>query len=133
MEIVAIRARERVAAAQVDAVRARRAEIAQAIAGQMDAARAVLEGALAIARNTAPALDAARISETQARARYAAGLATALDVADAERVVAQAELDDTDARLNVRRAMLLVARASGDLSPFLIEASSNPSPSPGGH
>jgi outer membrane protein TolC len=73
-------------------------------------------------RNTGPALEAARATERQAAARYQAGLATTLDVADAQRVLAQAELEDVTARLEVRRAMLLLSRATGDLEPFVLEA-----------
>jgi hypothetical protein len=37
-------------------------------------------------------------------------------------VLTQAEIDDAVARLEVRRAQLLLARASGDLGPFLAHA-----------
>lgn len=43
---------------------------------------------------------------------------TVLDVADAERLLTQAEVDNAVARVNVRRAMLLVSRVAGDLEPF---------------
>jgi hypothetical protein len=39
-------------------------------------------------------------------------------------VLAQAEIDDAVARLEVRRAQLLLARASGDLGPFFAQARS---------
>jgi outer membrane protein TolC len=124
MEMFATRARVRVATARVEALVSRRTEIAQAIEGQIVAARAVLDGSLAVARNTNSSVTAARDSATQARARYQSGLATAVDVADAERVLADAEVEDATARLDVRRAMLLVSRAAGDLAPFLVEAGS---------
>jgi hypothetical protein len=40
-------------------------------------------------------------------------------VADAERLLTQAEIDDALARLSVWRALLSVAAAQGDLQPFL--------------
>ena len=63
--------------------------------------------------------ESARQAESQATARYQTGLATALEVADAQRVLAQAEIEDALARLQVRRALLLAAEASGDLTTFL--------------
>jgi hypothetical protein len=42
-----------------------------------------------------------------------------VEVADAERLLTQAEVNDAVARLQVLRADLLVARAAGDLEPFL--------------
>jgi hypothetical protein len=41
------------------------------------------------------------------------------DVADAQRVLAQAEIDNAVAHLNVWRALLVAARLQGDLKPFL--------------
>ena len=55
----------------------------------------------------------------QAMARYKAGLSTAIELADAERLLTQAEMDDAIARLNVWRALLGVAVAQGDLEPLL--------------
>jgi outer membrane protein TolC len=62
---------------------------------------------------------AARASEQQQQARYRSGLATVVDVAAAESVLAQAEGDDAIVRLAVWRAELGVAAAQGDLQPFL--------------
>ena len=45
-----------------------------------------------------------------------------MDVADAQRLLLQAEIDDGLARLNVWRAHLGVAIAAGDLGPFLERA-----------
>ena len=55
----------------------------------------------------------------RARARYDSGLATITEVADATRVLAQAEADDAIARLGVWRALLAVAQVHGDLTPFI--------------
>jgi outer membrane protein TolC len=119
LDLVTVRARSRVQAAQVEVAQARRREIEQAVQSQIDSARAVLDAARRVAQNTPIALQAARAAEAQATARYRAGLATIDLVAEAQRILAQAEIDDAVARLNVRRAELLLSRAIGDLSPFV--------------
>jgi outer membrane protein TolC len=119
VEVVTVRARARVEAAQVRVADARRRAVMQAVQTQIDAAHEILVAARKEADNTPIALDAARAAEAQATARYRAGLATVVEVAEAQRLLAQAEIDDAVARLNVRRAELLLARAIGDLGPFL--------------
>ena len=42
-----------------------------------------------------------------------------MEVADAEALLAQAEMDDALARLNVWRGLFIVASAQGNLEPFL--------------
>jgi outer membrane protein len=119
LDIPTIRARARTAAATRDVAVARRDEAYLAVAGELTTSTAVLRGALKVAAQTPATLAAARTAEQQAAARFKTGLTPVLEVADAERVLAQAEIDDALARLEVRRAMLLLARASGDLGPFL--------------
>ena len=119
VELVAVRARTRAQSARVRGAAAWRDDIAQAIEAQIQGAHATLAGAQRIAQNTPIALVAARDAEAQASARYKAGLASIDLIAEAERVLAQAETDDAVARLNVRRAELLLARSLGDLTPFL--------------
>ena len=82
-------------------------------------AAAIVQAARAIAANTPIQLAAAQQSEMQARARYDAGLATIVEVADAQSLLAQAEVQDQLARVDVWRALLGAAMAQGDLSPFL--------------
>jgi outer membrane protein TolC len=91
----------------------------QDLTGQLRAALAQLRSAQLVAQQTPVELAAARASETQSRARYAASLATLVEVADAEGLLAQAEQDDAVARLNVWRSLFNVAYAQGDLQPFL--------------
>jgi outer membrane protein TolC len=91
----------------------------QAVQAQLDAARQILDAAGKEAANTPIALEAARATESQAISRYRSGLAGVVEVADAQRLLAQAEIEDAVARLNVRRGELLFARAIGDLGPFL--------------
>jgi outer membrane protein len=117
-----VRARQRAAAASEAAAASRRDETTLAVESQWRTSVAVLNGAIKVAHNTPAALASARAAETQASARYKAGLASELEVADAQRLLVRAEVDDALARLDVRRALLLVARASGDLGPFLAVA-----------
>lgn len=126
LEFPTIRARAKVAAATRDAAVARRDEVALSIAGQLTSARAMLRGAVAVAKQTPATLDSARTAEQQATARFKTGLSPVVDLADAQRLLAQAEIDDAVARLEVRRALLLIARASGDLGPFLHPTKSGP-------
>jgi hypothetical protein len=45
-----------------------------------------------------------------------------VELAEAERILTQAEIDDALAKLGVWRALLGVAAASGDIRPFLLKA-----------
>ncbi len=119
LDIPTIRARSRAASAQHAAAAAQRDEVYLEVQGQLARASAVLNGAIRVAQQTPLELAAARTAEQQAVARYKTGLAPVVDVADAQRVLVQAEIDDAVARLDVQRARLLLARASGDLGPFL--------------
>jgi outer membrane protein TolC len=80
---------------------------------------ALMQTTRAIAANTPVQLAAAQQSEAQARARYDAGLATVLEVADAQSALAQADAQDRLARIDVWRALLAAAVAQGDVTPFL--------------
>jgi outer membrane protein TolC len=64
-------------------------------------------------------LAAARQSEVQIRARYDAGLAALGELADAQSLLTQAEVQDRAARIDVWRALLAQAVAQGSLAPFL--------------
>jgi outer membrane protein TolC len=119
LDIPEVRARTRVAGANEAAAVAYRDEAKLAVDGELAAAQARFRGALRVAESTAPAVAAAQAAERQATARYAAGLAPVIEVADAQRLLAQAELEDALARVEVRRALLYVARATGDVAPFL--------------
>ncbi len=76
-----------------------------------------------IAANTPIQVAAARAATEQATARYQAGLGNIDEVAEAQRLLTQSEIDDALARLGVWRALLGIATAAGDLQPFLAEAS----------
>src|SRR5262249_17770770 len=89
-------------------------------------ARALVEGARRIAENTPIQLKAAQETELRARVRYENGLANVIEVAEAQRLLAQAEADDAVARLAVWRALLIAARAQGDITPFLEQVTKTP-------
>jgi outer membrane protein TolC len=72
-----------------------------------------------VAANTPIELAAAHATQKQTTAQYQPGLASALDVATANSLLTQAEVDDALARINVWQALALVWRAAGDLNPFL--------------
>jgi outer membrane protein len=91
----------------------------QDVTGQVKAALAQLNGAQRVVQETPVELTAAQATETQSRARYQASLATIVEVADAEGLLAQAQIDDAVARLNVWRGLFGVAYAQGDLQPVL--------------
>lgn len=114
-----IRARSRAEEGGERAERARADEIYLALKMQGARVQAILEAARKIAENTPVQLKAANDSHLQARARYDTGLGTLTEVADAQRLLAQSEIDDALARLALWRALAAGARAQGDLDPFL--------------
>jgi outer membrane protein TolC len=91
----------------------------QTLTAQSEKAKAAYDSAVLISENTPVELEAAKLGETQATARYQAGLAPIVEVADAQRLLLQAEIEDKMARLTVWRALLGQAFAQGDLQPFL--------------
>ena len=118
-DIFAIRSRRAVESANERAEAARYDQTLQDLTGQLRKAQASLEGARHVAENTPIELGAARTTETQERSRYQAGLATLIDVADAQSLLVQAETDDALAWLAVWQNLASVAAAQGDLGPFL--------------
>lgn len=120
-DLPSIRARKEVEHYHELAEAARYDGVIQNLNGEMEKATATLAGARRVAQNTPIQLEAARATEQQAAARYKAGLGTIVEVAEAQRILTQAEIDDALARLSVWRAMLAVAVAEGDLAPYLEE------------
>lgn len=118
-DLPSIRARKEVEHYHELAEAARYDQVLQDLSGQVEQTKAMLTGARRVARNTPIQLAAARATEQQATARYRAGLANIVEVAEAQRLLTQAEIDDALARLNVWRAMLALAAAEGDLTPYL--------------
>jgi outer membrane protein TolC len=94
-------------------------EAVLAVTSQQQSAAVMVQAARAIAANTPAQLAAARQSETQARARYEAGLAALTEVAEAQSLLTQAEVQDQLARVDIWRALLAEALARGSLTSFL--------------
>lgn len=115
----AVRDRRGILQANERAASSRYDETTQRLASQLAQAQAALDGARRLAANTPIELDAARATEGQTTVRYQAGLATLVDLSQAESLLVQAEIDDNLARLNVWRSLAVVAAAAGDLQPFL--------------
>lgn len=118
-----IRAKEAVQSATIRAETARGRQIATDLKARWNAAVATVAGARNVAANTPIEVAAARAATDQATARYQAGLGNIDEVAEAQRLLTQAGIDDALARLGVWRALLGVATAAGDLQPFVAEAS----------
>jgi outer membrane protein len=114
-----LKARRAAAAATTRAEDARRDETVLAVTAEQQAADVMVETTLAIAQNTPVQLAAARQSEAQARARYEAGLASIVEVAESQNLLAGAEYQDALARIDVWRALLTRAVAQGAVAPFI--------------
>ncbi len=121
-DLPSIRARQAAQSATMRAQQARAAQIATDLRAQWNRAVAMFNGARRIAGNTPIQVSAARTATQQATARYEAGLGTITEVAEAQRLLTQAEIDDALARLAVWRGLLGVAAAAGDIQPFVAEA-----------
>jgi outer membrane protein TolC len=118
-DLPAIRARRQIDYHNEMSASAQYDRILQDLEGQLQKAQAMLAGSQRVAQYTPVQLEAARAAQQQAAARYKSGLGNIVEVADAQRLLTQAEIDDSLARLGVWRALLAVAAARGDLEPFL--------------
>jgi len=120
--IFPLRARKAAALHERQAEQAAYDQMLRELNGRMEKARAAVEGAKRLAANVPAQLEAARMAERQARARYDAGLGVFVEVAEAQRLLTQTEIDDSLARLNLWRALLALAFAEGDLRAFFMAA-----------
>ncbi len=120
-DLPAIRAREAAQSATIRAQTARSEQIAAELRAQWNIAVANLAGARKVAANTPAQMSAAGAAFRQGTARYESGLGNIDAVAEAQRLVTQAEIDDALARLGVWRGLLGIATAAGDIRPFLDE------------
>ena len=123
MDLAAIHAREAAQSATIRAQAARSDLIVTELRARWNVALAQLRGARDVAMNTPVQISAARAASQQATARYESGLGAIDQVAEAQRLLTQAEIDDALAHLGVWRALLGLATAAGDLQPFVSEAS----------
>jgi outer membrane protein TolC len=119
LDFASIHAREASQASTLKAEQFRETLVGRQLQEQFAQARAALRAMRSVAKNTPIQVSAARTALAQATARYKAGLSSIDDVAQAQRLVVQAEMDDSIARLNVWRAFLQLQSVRGDLQPFL--------------
>ncbi len=122
LDLPSLRAREAAQSAVIRSQTARSEQIAVDLRAQWNRAVAVLDGARRIAANVPVQVSAGRAAAQQATARYQAGLGNIDEVAEAQRLFTQAEIDEVLARLNIWRGLLGIARTAGDLQPFIAEA-----------
>lgn len=118
-DFFSIREQKKIAAANERAQQSNYQNTLLTLNTQEEQARAQLDGAIQIARNTPVQLEAARMAESQARARYQAALANIVEATQAQALLQQAEAQDSLARVGVWQALLGVFVAQGDLNPFL--------------
>jgi outer membrane protein len=123
LDLPSLHAREAVQSATIRSQIARSEQIAVDLRAQWNRAVAILNGARRVAGNTPVQVAAARAATQQATARYEAGLGNINEVAEAQRLLTQAEIDDVLARINVWRGLLGIAAAAGDIQPFVAETS----------
>jgi outer membrane protein len=123
LSLPSIHAQEAQAAAVERSAAATYKQVLADLQAQSNAAQVTVDQARRIAAETPKEVEDARTGFAQANAQYRAGLATIVALAEAQRLLAQAEIDDSLAKLAVWRAWLQVQTAGGDLSSFLKEAS----------
>jgi len=115
----ALGARRAAASATTRVESARYDEAALTVTAQQRTADAIVDAARAIAQNTPVQLSAAQQSESQARARYDAGLTSLIEVAEAQSLLAAAEYQNAVARVDVWKALLAQAASRGSLEAFI--------------
>jgi outer membrane protein TolC len=119
MDFASIRARREIEKHHRLSEAARYDQILAELNARLDKANANLVAAQRIAAQLPAQLEAAAASEQQATARYRAGLSTLIEVADAQRLLTETQIENALAKLNIWRAQLAVTAAQGDLTPFL--------------
>ena len=113
-------AREAAEQLRVQAAQARRADAARELTRRLQVATQDEQASRDVAAQAVVIADAARSVAAQVSARYQAGLSSITDVADAERRLAQAEIDRALAGLAIWRAHLAVVHATASgVEPFL--------------
>lgn len=117
--IFPIRSHRRIEAGNEATEKARYDQIIQKLETENAEAKTLVDTSLQIMENSRIRLKAARDAELKARTQYNVQLATVTDVVESQKLLTQAEIDDAVSRLGVWRAMLAVAKARGDIEPFL--------------
>lgn len=122
MDFFGIRARRKAETNNRLAEEARYDQVINTLKTQDARARILIESVRKIAANTEIQVKSAEETLTRAKVRYEYGLTNIVEVADAQRLTAQAEIDAAVAKLAVWRAMLAAAKLQGDVKPFLQQA-----------
>lgn len=125
-DIFSLRARKQIEAANERSARAVYEGTVQQLTAAEQRARTSLETSIEIAKNAEVELSAAQQSDRQAEARYKSGLATLVELADAQQLMVNAESDEAVAKLNVWRSLLATGFAAGDLTSFFDAAEKAP-------
>lgn len=95
-------------------------DLAMQILEKKDArARILLSQARKVADETPTLVEAARVREIKVLKRYSTGLTNMVSLAEAEKALAEAEVEDAVAQIEVWRSILKLAYVQGDLQPFL--------------
>ncbi len=95
-------------------------ELAMQVLERKDArARVQLEMTKKVAAETPILVQSARVREIKVLKRYSAGLTNMVSLADAEKALAEAEVEDALAQIEVWRSILHLGYVQGDLGPFL--------------
>ncbi len=118
-DIFGLRAKKKIESFTFTAEQARYDQTLQRLKASDAKAKVMLDAARKLVANAPLQLKAAQETELRIRARYQAELATVTEVAEAQRLLTQAEIETALARLSVWRALLAQAKASGELQPFL--------------
>lgn len=118
-DIFGLRSRRRIERSNAAAEQARLEKITQELKSQEAQAQALADGARRIAAEAPVKLTAARQADAASRARYKFGLAPITEVADAQRLLTEAEIGVAASRLALWQALLAIARARGAIEPFL--------------
>jgi outer membrane protein TolC len=119
MEIFPLRA-EKKAALNNELAEKAELDLAIQILERKDArARILLAETRKIARETPIMVQAARENEIKVVERYRTGLTNMVAVAEAERILAKAEVENALAQIDVWRSILALSYVQGDLNPFL--------------
>ncbi|MGH9474803.1 MAG: TolC family protein [Terriglobales bacterium] len=116
------RAQALVAKSQLAQAKARQFQVEAGLEMARQKAAADWSAARTVALESPIGLAAARAGEAQAKVRYQTGLASLVDLANAEQLLAQADSDNALGQLQLWRALLESAFAAGDLQPVLSAA-----------
>ncbi len=119
MDYFKIRAQKQSERATIEAEKASYNLAMQELIKQDEKAKILLRRAREVADETPVLVKAAKENEIMARERYRVGLTNVIEVAQAERILARAQVADAVAQLKIWQAMLATAYAHGDLKPFL--------------